>query len=156
MADIDILREEIVTDPLARLYADMADSEVADSLNAPNRPGRGPVSAASVRSYILLNGIWPRLQGLAAAAPDATVKGTAITILQVMAPNSFDTIRMNDPSVHAAVSAMLQTMVDAGAMTADQRAAMIALGDKMISRAEELGLTQVHHLQVAEARNAGL
>lgn len=155
MADIDILRTEIEDDPLGRSYDGMADSEVADSINAANRPGRGPVSAATVRSYILLNGIWPRLQGLAAAATDATVKGTAITILQVMAPNSFDTIRMNDPAVHAAVSAMLQTMVDAGAMTADQRAAMIALGDKMISRAEELGIPPVHHLQVAEARSIG-
>ena len=153
MADIDILREEILNDPLSRLYSEMVDSEVAESLNTPNRPGLGPVSAASVRSYILLNGIWPRLQGLAAAATDPTVKGTAITILQVMAPNSFDTIRMNDPSVHAAVSAMLQTTVDAGAMTAEHRAALLALGDKMISRAQELGLGQVHHLQVAEARN---
>lgn len=152
MADIDVLRTEITDDPLGLGYAGMADSEVAESINTASRPGRGPVSAASVRSYVLLNGIWPRLQGLAAAATDPTVKGTAITILQVMAPNSFDSIRMNEPSVHAAVSAMLQTMVDAGAMTPDHRAAMIAFGDRMISRAEELGLPQIHHLQVAEAR----
>ena len=59
---------------------------------------------------------------------------------------------MNLPNVHGAVSQMLQTMVDAGVMTAQHRTDMLALGDTLISRAQELGIPTVHHLDVAEAR----
>lgn len=153
MANIDILRDEITTDPLGLGYQAMGDSEVADALNMLNRPGRKPVPATEVRLYVLLNGIFPGLQNLAATGTDPVQKGTAITILQTIAPNSFDTIRMNMPNVNSAVSQMLQTMVNAGVMTAQQRTDMLALGDTTISRAQELGLPVVHHLDVAEARN---
>lgn len=153
MANIDILREEIMTDPLSKNYEAMADSEVADSLNMADRPGKKPVAATDVRLYILLNGLFPGIQNLAANGQDPTQRGTAITILQTIAPNSFDTIRMNLPNVHGAVSQMLQTMVDAGVMTMQHRTDMLALGDTLISRAQELGLPPVHHLDVAEARN---
>src|SRR5688572_11392135 len=153
MANVDILRDEISNDPLGRAYSAMADSQVADALNFPDRPGKKPVPATDVRLYILLNGLFPAIQNLAANGQDPTQKGTAITILQTIAPNSFDTIRMNLPNVHAAVSQMLQTMVDAGVMTAQHRTDMLALGDTMVSRAQELGLSNVHHLDVAEARN---
>jgi len=43
-------------------------------------------------------------------------------------------------------------MVAAGAMTAQHKADMMALGDASVSRAAELGLGTVHHLDVAEAR----
>lgn len=152
MANIDILREEIMTDPLSKNYEAMADSEVADSLNMADRPGKKPVAATDVRLYILLNGLFPGIQNLAANGQDPTQRGTAITILQTIAPNSFDTIRMNLPNVHGAVSQMLQTMVDAGVMTAQHRTDMLALGDTLISRAQELGIPTVHHLDVAEAR----
>lgn len=152
MADMNLLREEIAQDPLSRGYAGMADSQVADSLNAKDRPGRGVVPSSEVRRFVLLNGLWPRLQAVADNATDETQRGAAITILQVMAPNSFDEIRMNDPAVHGAVSAMLQVMVDAGAMTAEHRDAMIALGDRMVGRADELGIGFVHHLDVGTAR----
>ena len=152
MANVDILRDEITNDPLGRLYSAMADHEIADSLNYADRPGKKPVPATDVRLYILLNGLFPAIQNLAANGQDATQKGTAITILQTIAPNSFDTIRMNLPNVNVAVSQMLQTMVDAGVMTAQHRTDMLALGDATISRAQELGLPAVHHLDVAEAR----
>ena len=152
MANVDILREEIMNDPLSKNYEAMADSEVADFINTADRPGKKPVPATDVRLYILLNGLFPGIQNLAANGQDPTQRGTAITILQTIAPNSFDTIRMNLPNVRGAVSQMLQTMVEAGVMTAQHRTDMLALGDTMISRAQELGLSTVHHLDVAEAR----
>jgi hypothetical protein len=129
----------------------MADSAVADAINAPTRPGKRVVPASEVRSFVLLKGLWPRIQALT-ASDDPAYRGTAITILQTLAPNSFDTIRMNDPEVAAAVFNMLSTMVAAGAMTEEQRDQLVALGDSMISRADELGLERVHHLDVAAAR----
>ena len=154
MADIDILRQELTDDPLGRGYAGMADGEVADSLNVADRPGKGVVAASEVRRYVLLNGLWPRIQAVAASSANPVHQGTAITILQTLQPNSFDQIRMNDPAVAGAVTSMLTTMVEAGAITAAHRDAMVALGDIQVSRATELGFGPVHHLTVADARRA--
>lgn len=151
--NIQVLRDELSADPLGRGYDTMEDSAVADSLNEPNRPGKQPVPASDVRRYVLINGLWPRVQAVASSSSNAVHQGTAITILQTLAPNSFDVIRMDDPEIAAAVSGMLATMVDAGAMTPQHRDAMVALGDATVSRATELGLRVVHHLDVAEARN---
>lgn len=156
MSDIDILRTEIMDDPLGRSYSAMADSQVADSLNTPDRAGKKEVQANEVRMYVLLHGLWPTIQAVAATSTNPLHKGTAVTILQTLGAGSFDTIRMNNAAIAEGVSSMLQTMVDAGAMTAEHRAAMIAMGDAQISRAQELGLGTVHHLMVAEARRQGV
>lgn len=149
--DLEKLAAEIASDPLNLGYAEMADSAVADAINAPNRPGKRVVPASEVRSYVLLNGLWPRIQAVT-ASEDPVYRGSAITILQTLAPNSFDTIRMDKPEIATAVFNLLSTMVVAGALTEAQRDGMIALGDSQISRAEEIGLTPVHHLDVAAAR----
>jgi hypothetical protein len=47
---------------------------------------------------------------------------------------------------------MLDTMVQAGAMTQANRDAMVALGNILVSRAEELGVGNVTHIDVGEAR----
>lgn len=152
MSDIDILRAELEVDPLGAGYSEMADSEVADALNAPSRPGKREVPANDVRMYVLLNGLWPAIQGVAASSPNPVHKGTAITILQTLGAGSFDTIRMNNPAIANGVAGMLQTMVDAGAITAEHRNAMIAMGDAQVGRAQELGIAYVDHLTVAEVR----
>ena len=149
--DIAKLRAELTEDPEGYGYADLPDPEAANALNAPTRPGKGTVAASEVRRFVLLNGIWPKLTA-AEKAPDPFIAGTAQTILQTLAPNSFDEIRMGDAEVAGAVGGMLNTMVSAGVMTEGERDRMMALGDILISRAEELGLGRVHHLDIAEAR----
>lgn len=149
--DLEKLAAEIASDPLTLGYAEMADSALADAINAPARPGKRVVPASEVRSYVLLKGLWPRIQAVTSST-DPVLRGSAITILQTLAPNSFDSIRMNDPEIAAAVFNLLSTMVVAGALTEEQRDGMIALGDAQISRAEEIGLPKVHHLDVAAAR----
>lgn len=152
MTTIDTLRLELADDPEGIGYASMSDPEAADAINARNRPTRGTVPASDVRRYVLLNGIWPRIAAAAQSSPDPTVQGTAVTILQTLAPNSFDEIRMGDPAVFGAVSQMLNTMVTAGIMTDAQRLAMIALGNVSVSRASELGMPHIHHTDVGMAR----
>jgi hypothetical protein len=150
--DIAILANELATDALGVGYASMSDAEAADALNTPNRAGKKAVPASDVRMFVLLNGLWPAIQAVAAGSSDALHKGTAITILQTLGAGSFDSIRMNRPEIAAGVAQMLTTMVEAGAITEAHRDAMVAMGDATISRAEELGLGAVHHLNVAEAR----
>lgn len=151
--DLQVLRSELSNDPLGLNYIILSDAEAADALNAPSRPGKQAVAASDVRMFVLLNGLWPAIADLAQNSTNPLYKGTALTILQTISAGSFDTIRMNRPDIHAGVSAMLQTMVEAGVFTVEQRAGLIALGDALISRAEELGLGTVHHLTVAEARH---
>ncbi len=150
--DIAILAAELSDDPLGKQYSALSDAEAADVLNSPDRPGKKAVAASDVRMYVLLHGLWPAFQSVAASSTNPIHKGTAITILQTLGAGSFDTIRINRPDIATGVSGMLQTMVDAGAMTSQQRDEMMALGDTTISRAEELGLGRVDHLNVAEAR----
>lgn len=150
--DTNALRAELADDPLDLGYLDLSDAQAADILNARTRPGRQEVPAREVRRYVLLNGLWPAIQSLAATGADPVHRGTAVTILQTLAPDSFDSIRMQDPIVRAAVTQMLQTMVDAGAMTESHRDAMVAMGDTLVSRGVELGIGVVHHLDVAAAR----
>ena len=154
MTTIDTLRLELAGDPEGLNYAAMSDPEVADAINAPSRTVRGTVQASDVRRFVLLNGIWPRIAAAAQSHTDPTVQGTAITILQTLAPNSFDEIRMGDQQVFGAVTQMLGTLVSAGVMAADQRDAMISLGNVMISRATELGLPHVHHTDIGLARQS--
>lgn len=152
MTTIDTLRLELAEDPEGMNYAALSDPEAADLINAQNRTVLGTVRASEVRRFVLLNGIWPRIAAAAQGHADPTVQGTAITILQTLAPNSFDEIRMADPQVFGAVTQMLGTLVSAGVMTADQRDAMVALGNIPISRASELGLPHIHHTDIGLAR----
>lgn len=150
-----VLAQELAVDPLQLGYAGLADSAAADRLNRADRPGRAAVKASDVRRYVLLRGLWPALQDLAAGGADPVAKGTAATVLQTLAPNSFDEIRMNDPEVRAAVAQMLLVLVNAGVLAEQNRVEMLALGDAAVSRADELGLGFVHHLDVARARGNG-
>ena len=150
--DIQQLRDELTTDPENYGYASMSDNEVAESLNSPTIDAKGTVPASAVRSFVLLNGLWPRFSKASQTHEDANVQGTAETILQTLAPNSFDEIRMGDEPVYNAVDSMLSVMVSANLMTQEQKSQMMALGDTKISRAQSLGFGSVHHLQVGEAR----
>lgn len=150
--DIAILASELANDPLGVGYLGLSDAEAADALNTPNRAGKKAVPASDVRMFVLLNGLWPTIANVAQNSANPLHKGTAITILQTLGAGSFDTIRMNRPEIAAGVTQMLTTMVEAGAITEAHRDAMVAMGDATISRADELGLGPVYHLNVAEAR----
>jgi hypothetical protein len=153
MAVNEVLRQELTDDPEGLGYATLSDPQAADLLNTANRTVRGTAQASDVRRFVLIKGLWPKIAVAAQSAPDPVVQGTAITILQTLAPHSFEQIRMSDTEVFDAVSQMLDVMVGASIMTPEQKIAMIALGDVVISRAEQLGLGYIHHIDVAEARN---
>lgn len=150
--DIQSLRDELTADPENIGYVNMTDAEVAEALNAPSIDAKGTVPASTVRSFVLLNGLWPRFSKAAQTHGDATVQGTAETILQTLAPNSFDEIRMGDQAVYNAVESMLSVMVSAELMTEEQKGQMMSLGDMKISRAQSLGFGSVGFLDVSEAR----
>jgi hypothetical protein len=152
MTTTETLRQELINDPIGIGYDSMSDAEAAEALNTKTRPGKRAVQATEVRSYVLLSGLWARISNVAQSSPDPIHQGTAVTILQTLAPNSFETIRMQDSSVYGAVTQMLQTMVSAGAMEQEHMDAMLAMGDALVGRGEEIGIGSVSHIDVAEAR----
>lgn len=130
--DIEVLRAELLTDPLGRGYAGMTDAQAAASLNAVNRtPARGVVD-----SYLVVN---------------ATV-ATEWTALSAAEKQRYQTIvgAGKVDNGNANVQAAFLAMFAGGTTT---RTNLIALaGGPSISRAAELGLPFVGAHHVAEAR----
>lgn len=156
MADINLLRTEITTDPLSRGYASMWDGQVADSLNARNRTASKSISAQTLHAWFVFNGKWPSIESTALA----TVGTGGLTADQKLAAQSFmeichyfSDLDMKDPQYSGGITFVLDHFVGRGIITTAQRAAIISLGSGLISRAEELAIGHVDHIAVAVARN---
>ena len=128
--DLQALKTELTTDPLARGYPGMGDEAAANSLNVRDRQANrdaldsGSLIAAIVRSeYTLLTAIEKDYLRLIALAPSMPLTATVKTELSAIFP--------------------------AGSAT---RANLIALLKQPASRGEELGLGFVTPSDVANAR----
>lgn len=106
-------------------YDGKSDQQIADALNAKTQPA--PIPAVAVQRYLILQGKWAPI-----------VRSTdlaAVNMVQTLA--IFDTI---DAQTYAdAIGAALQAVVDAGLMSADDKAAILALGDNQRSIAQVNG-----------------
>lgn len=146
------LLDEIMTGPLAAEVAPYVatrhDAMVAKILNDPRYPIAGNVGRAE---FV----IW------AASGPRATIedvatnqghplRASALTLLDFMR-GAAESIDLGNP----AVSALFDAWVSAGAITAEQQAALQAHGTRVVGRAESVGLGVVHHSQVSAALNGG-
>ena len=86
--------------------------------------------------------IWAASTGLRAAIQDhaenasSPLRSIALTLLDLLTGNLERALDFGN----TANVAMLEAWVTAGAITADQRNELLALSEKMISRAEQLGL----------------
>ena len=129
--NIDILRDELTSDPLARGYAGMSDQQAADSLNTANRTVDRGVIAAHEAVDAIVAAEWLSL---------ADVKRSAITLIV-----SAGQVNVANPNVQA----IFANAFGAGTAT---RANLIALKTETVSRAVELGLNNVRPGTVAEAR----
>ena len=129
--DLQILKTELDSDPLARGYASMTDAQAADSLNAVNRT----VDTETVQGWELWGAtVLTEYSALTAAQRDfwnALVGQNAISVKS------------------AAVRANVIALWGAGTTT---RANLVALQTKTVSRAEELGLPLVRAAQALMGR----
>jgi hypothetical protein len=156
MADINLLRAEITTDPLSRGYAGLGDGAVADSLNARNRSANKSISAQTLHAWFVFNGKWPAIQDTATGTVGtggltANQRLAAISFIEIC--HYFSDLDMKDPQYSSGVLFILDQFVERAIITTAQRTAIIALGTGLISRAEELAIGYVDHLAVAAARN---
>ena len=124
---------ELTDDPLQRGYAGMSDQAVADSLNAADRVRYRDVPVGELAGLVELHGMYEKL----AAAVDNL---TAARLLRlVRAETAISVIEWSKPPIRASVDGMLTTLVPT-VLTEQDAAAIRALGQMTITRAEELQL----------------
>lgn len=141
-----ILVQELQTDPLGRGYAAMTAEEVSAALNAQDRllPGGTFCTMRAVLEKVPDAG--PLIATLDAIAATDPVIAEGLRALRTYATDGG--LDFSSP----VVIALVDQLYAAGVVRADQREALLALGKRPASRAEELGLPQVYPGHVASAR----
>ena len=148
-----VLINELRTDPLGFGYANMTEEEVAASLNERNRrvPTQRFISMraiAAVLDDIEYAKVKAAIQTLAQQSPRVA---DMLAFLNMPCDDSGTTggldfgnesVRMTIQSLPAVDSTITQATVDK----------LLAIGEKEVSRAEELGLGEVNKYHIASAR----
>jgi hypothetical protein len=137
---METLYDYLTTGPLAvelaPLIADGNDGEISAIMNRKNIPVYGTVSAN-------IFAIWAASTGLRATIQDhaenlnSPLRSIARTLLDLLQGNLDRALDFGN----AANVAMLEAWVSAGAITITQRDELLALSEKMISRADQIGLS---------------
>lgn len=135
----DILKAELINDPLGRNYAGMQPDAAAASLNTVNRTvDRDVIPAWEVAGAI----VWTEYTS-------TNMTANARSYVQTLVAGG--TVNVKNANVRAAISAIFPA--SGGSAMPLTRANMIALQTKTISRADELGLgRQVEAIDVIRAR----
>ncbi len=141
------LKAEITSDPLARGYSGMTDAQVAASLNTVDREVDQPVNLRDLIVYLLKNGKWLGIKSEAASNALGVQKECEAFMVIMDNPN-FDDLDLTD----AGVQAMLGSIKTVGLLDAADQAAILAMGKKAVSRAEELGLPIIREGHVQSVR----
>lgn len=142
--NLQVIKDELTTDPLARGYSGMTDAQAADDLNTAYRASTRRVSNAKYLLWIA--GARRKAIGDAAAShANATVQGLAQVALDLLLRPDIE----YDRTDHLA---LLQALQAGGVLSADDVAALDDQADTTISRAAELGLGVVRAGAVAQAR----
>lgn len=132
------LLEEITTGPLAeQIASDLAsgnDGAVLAALTAKNIPAKGSVSSHDIKAFMFAYGFWNAIKHGASVACEDTID--ALTI--------FDSFDLGNPVYLARLTQILDALVVEPLVPDFQEAhklAILAMGDRLISRAEQIGLT---------------
>lgn len=146
--DYTILSAELADDPLGRGYAAMTDQEVVDSLHAEDRT-----------QVVIVFATWRTLLAAAGPTVTATIKakiGAAAESNPAIALASDMLATYSDGGGldmgHAYTRGVIDSLVTAEVLTADEAAVLKAVAERTVSRAVELGLSGVEASAVGIAR----
>ena len=144
----DVLRGEVLSDPLARGYASMTDEQVAASLNTKDRQVVQPtlVTAKELMARMdpsVAAGILQKLESEAANNP-------VVKWIMSFITGGGEGIDLG----HVNTRAQIDALVAAGVLTATEGASLKALAERTVSRAEELGLPEIKPWMVAHVRGS--
>lgn len=135
--DYTILTAELADDPLGRGYSAMTDQEVADSLNAANRT---QVVSTFATWRTLLAQVGPEVTATIKAKVDAAAAANpAIALAADMLKTYSDGGGLD--LGHAYTRAVIDSLVAAEVLTADEATALKGIAETQVSRAAELGIT---------------
>jgi hypothetical protein len=134
MSNIDVLRDELTNDPLARGYAGMTAQQAADSLNTVNRTqNKTTLTGAEIYEAMDIAEFQAKTAGQQTFVRDIIGLGGNVSV-----------------GTGTKARAVLLSIFGGGSTTISALAAAIALPS--ISRAAELGLPRVGAHHVTEAR----
>jgi hypothetical protein len=124
-------------------YDGLSDAECLAALQQRNIPAKQPITSHDIKAY--LNVVDKRLT-IIDSATTAARKAT-------LALDDFESFDMGDPAYAAKLTQVLDDLVAADLLIADDKAAILAMGDKFITRLEELKIphTRLGHVQRARA-----
>lgn len=166
----DVLKNELANDPLARGYSGMTDQQAADSLNTADRQVDGPAVGSAIIEYLLTNNhrgenLFGRIAMVAEAKTgdsvpmDDTETGITMTARMIAGAKALlkyadneNTVPLSDTTWDDIIQSVAGGGANAQCIGPTHKTALQALGEKTISRAEELGLSNVRPGTVAEAR----
>jgi hypothetical protein len=134
----DALIAEIQDDPLERNYEGMTDAEVAADMNLPTRSRITPISSAELLAWA---GQASRFGRLEAATTDEGLSAEVRTVAKVamrLIQRDGTSLDLSKPDREA----MLDALVAAGALAADEKDELYAMATQSISRARELRLPE--------------
>lgn len=132
------LKVEIVSDPLGRGYAGMTDQQVADSLNAMNRPGAVPMSAL-INEFLYADKFALLEEKAVVGATETERLAARRMLIWIREKESVDLTIANEQS---SINAALNALVSVAFITQGQKDALIAKVTNPKTRWEELGYFQ--------------
>ena len=136
MTFIDILADEISSDPLGRGYTAMTDEQVLADINSKYRDDIVPNT--DVIKYLTLVGKWSTIVDYSRNGTVELNRRVALNIVEIV--KAFTTFDLLDATVLAAVTAQLDAMVASTFIAANDKTAILALGANRKTRAAELGI----------------
>jgi hypothetical protein len=150
MSTLETLWVEISTDPLLVGYATMTDGEIAASMNAKNR---SLVKVLAAEKFLLWAADGGRLQKLRNTFEN-TSKSVAIRTASRALYIPIEAFQDIDPS-DTRWNTLLNALVSDGTLTQSDKNALVDEATILVSRANELGITEVTVGLIVEARQWG-
>mgnify|MGYP003384020329 CR=1 FL=1 len=136
-----VLREELALPA----YSAMTDAEALAALNASSIPAAQPIQKSAIREYLRVTGSWLQLKR-------STSDAAELAMDSINEDGAYDT---GSALVLAKLTEVLDGVAADGAVPAflgPNRDAILAFGQRLITRAEELQLGHVRLGHITQAR----
>jgi hypothetical protein len=124
------------------IYSGMNDEEIATTLNTVNITVKQSISAHDIKKYLML---MDKLLPIESSTLDSAKSATR-------ALEIFPLFDISDSLVETKLISVLDALIADSLLSTEDKTSILSLGDKLISKAEELGLGKVSIWQVQEAR----
>lgn len=149
----ELLRSEIENDPVGLGYKNddgtwKSNEDIAGILNVATRSVPRMVPIPEIMAYIHTNGIWiPIEDGSTDASLPKQIRDSARMVMSVMHAR-YENVDINLPIFGQVLNALVQGNL----IQQKHKDEVIALGSRMASRAEELGLPTIEYWDVGRVR----